>query len=159
VGKNFWQDKESHKISTKTEIDNLRNEIKETQKKQAEMLDMLKESSASDRIKAVNFSYKMKENNPEVLDALIETLNHDENSNVRLAAANALFTFREVDKVRIALISALKNQEDPVVKIALVNMMIAMKEKKAVKTIEEFLQNEPLPDVAKDAIRKKLNEI
>ena len=159
VGKVFWQDKESPKIAQNTEIESLRAEIKKTRDRQDEMLVMLKENSASGRIKAVNYSYEMKENNTEVIDALINTLNKDENTNVRLAAANALFAFRETEKVRNALIEALRNQQDPILKIALVNMMIAMKEKRAVKMIEDFLQTEPLPDVAKEAIRKKLSNI
>lgn len=143
--------------STQSEISALRKEMQET--KQAVMLNLLKQASASDRIQAVNYAHEAKDGSPEILDALIETLNTDENSNVRLAAANALFTFKDVDKVHDALIQSLKTQEDPVVKIALVNMMIAMKDKKAVKSIQEFLDNEPLPKKAKLEIEKKLKDI
>ena len=101
----------------------------------------------------------MQQKSPEVIDALIETLENDENTNVRLAAANALFTFKDDTKARTALIQSIKTQDDPSVKIALINIMIALKDKKAKPVIEEFLKKEPVPDDIKENIRKELRTI
>jgi len=119
----------------------------------------LKQPSASERIKGVNYVYQMEAKSPEVIEALIETLNTDENTNVRLAAANALFTFREDNTARQALIQAIHTQDDPSVKIALINIMIALKDKKAKPVIEEFLKKEPIPQQVKESIQKELKEI
>ncbi len=124
------------------------------------MLSLLKQPSASERIKGVSLSYEVGEDQPEIIDALIETLNTDENTNVRLAAANALFTFQELPKVKSALIASLKVQEDPAVQIALINMMIAFKAKEAKETIQEFLEKEEkMPPPVKEKIREDLKSL
>ena len=140
-----------------SEIGALKQEMKSL--KESVMLSQLKQSSASERLKGVNYVSEMHQESPEVINALIETLNSDENTNVRMAAANALFVFRDVQKVRDALVESIKKQEDPAVKIALINMMIALKEKKAKPAIEEFLQKEPIPQQVKETIKKELQNI
>jgi hypothetical protein len=135
----------------------LQNEMKTL--RETVTLSQLKQSSASERLKGVNYVSEIKTESPEIIDALIETLNNDENSNVRLAAANALFTFRDIQKVRDALVKSVKEQDDPAVKIALINMMIVMKEKKAKPAIEDFLQKEPIPEQVKQTIKKELQNI
>ncbi|MDJ1504585.1 HEAT repeat domain-containing protein [Xanthocytophaga agilis] len=143
--------------SGQPQLSDLQNEMKKL--RETVVVSQLKQTSASERIKGVNYVYDMKEKSPEVIDALIETLNTDENSNVRLAAANALFTFKDVSKARTALIESIKKQEDPSVKIALINIMIAMKDKKAKPAIEDFLKKEPIPQNIKESIRKELQSI
>ncbi|MCU0447183.1 MAG: HEAT repeat domain-containing protein [Microscillaceae bacterium] len=127
-----------------------------------EMLAKLKEESASERIKAVSIASEIKkqgEGSEQAIEALIQTLNNDENTNVRLAALNALFTYKDMPKVRAALIESMQVQEDPAIKIALINMMIALKEKKAKKAIEDFIAKEPIPEQIKANIRKELQEL
>jgi hypothetical protein len=129
-------------------------------KKTVEMLAQLKAESASERIKAVGYASEVKgEGSEQAIDALIQTLNTDENTNVRLAAANALFVYKDIPKVREALIQSMQMQEDPAIKIALINMMIALKEKKAKKTIEDFIAKEPIPEKIKENIRKELQAL
>jgi hypothetical protein len=127
-----------------------------------EMLAKLKEESASERIKAVSIASEIKnegEGSEQAIEALIQTLNTDENTNVRLAALNALFAYKDTPKVREALIQSMQIQEDPAIKIALINMMIALKEKKAKKAIEDFIAKEPIPEQVKANIRKELQEL
>ncbi|MBC8111294.1 MAG: HEAT repeat domain-containing protein [Verrucomicrobia bacterium] len=144
----------SQPVSQITALENEMKSLKETV-----MLSQLKQTSASERLKGVNYVSEVKSESPEVLEALIETLNTDESSNVRLAAANVLFTLREIPKVRKALVASLRQQEDPAVKIAIINMMIALKEKQAKPAIEEFLRKEPIPKEVKESIRKELQHI
>mgnify|MGYP002779764240 CR=1 FL=1 len=140
-----------------TETQALQDEMRKL--RETVVMAQLKQPSASERIKGVNFVYEMQQKSPEVIDALIETLENDENTNVRLAAANALFTFKDDTKARTALIQSIKTQDDPSVKIALINIMIALKDKKAKPVIEEFLKKEPVPDDIKENIRKELRTI
>ena len=146
-----------NKPSGQTELSQVQDEMREL--KQIVMLNMLKQNSPSERIKGVNYSYEMEEADPKIIEALVQTLNEDENTNVRLAAANALFALKDDPKVKTALIASLKNQDDPVIQISLINMMIAMKEKKAKKHIEEFLNNEHIPPKVKEKIRENLKDI
>src|SRR6218665_1944595 len=57
-------------------------------------------TSASERIDAVNQSLKLQELDKELIQLLINTLNFDDNVNVRLAACQALARFEEEPLVR-----------------------------------------------------------
>jgi hypothetical protein len=135
----------------------IQSQVKEL--RETVVMAQLKQPSASERIKGVNYVYEMQSKSPEVIDALIETLNTDENTNVRLAAANALFTFKDDKAARQALIQSIHTQSDPSVKIALINIMIALKDKKTKPVIEEFLKKEPIPQQIKENIRNELKAI
>lgn len=139
-------------------IGDIENQMQEMQK--LVMLSLLKQPSASERIKGVNYAYEMDNAKPQITDALIETMNNDENINVRLAAANALFVFKDQSKVRNAIIASLSKQKDPVIQIALINMMLALKDKKAKAPIEDFLQKEEtMPENVKQKIQEELLEL
>ncbi len=69
----------------------LKSEVRDV--KQTLMLSMLKQESASDRIKAVDYAEEIVNPNQQILGALITTLNHDKNVNVRLASLYSLSKF------------------------------------------------------------------
>ena len=127
--------------------------------KQMLVLSLLKQASASERIKGVNIVNESEDADQKIITALIETLNQDENANVRLAAANALFVYKDNATVKNALIQALPKEEDPVMQIALINMMIALKDKRSKETIEDFIEKDEIPDKVKKEIREKLKAI
>ena len=110
--------------------------------KQIVMLSKLDQSSPSLRIQAVNYMNEISSPDPNVINALINTMNTDENSNVRLAATTALSRFTDEDIVRDALIESLTIQDDPMVQITLINIMIGMHETKAKSYIEQIASNE-----------------
>lgn len=130
---------------------------KEVQKIQAQ----LKESSASERLQAVKATTKtFKDDNAQVIEALINTLNNDENQNVRLAAANALFVYKDNPRVRDALIVSISHQTDPVLKIAMVNMLLALKDKRAKEPIERILKSDKdIPTEVKETIQDNLKAL
>jgi anti-sigma factor RsiW len=108
------------------------------------------EQSASQRILGVQAAYAVEETDTEIVDALIKVMNEDPNSNVRLAAIDALGKFSADQKVRSALISSLSVQTDPVVQIALIQLMVQMKEKNAVKSLERIIEDDKTLPAVKD---------
>lgn len=133
-------------------------ELKTT--RQMVMLSLLRQDSPSERIQGVNYVYQMKEETtPKVIEALFKTLNEDENTNVRMAAANALFVFREEPKVREGLIGAFEKQTDESIQITLINMLIALKDRKAIQPIREFLEEKPIPEKVKQKIEEQLQTL
>ncbi|OJJ20801.1 hypothetical protein BKI52_09460 [marine bacterium AO1-C] len=130
---------------------------KEVQKIQAK----LNEPSASERLQAVKATTKtFKDQNDQVIEALIKTLNNDENQNVRLAAANALFVYKDNPRVRDALIVSISHQTDPVLKIAMVNMLLALKDKRAKEPIERILKNDTeIPKAVRETIQDNLKAL
>ncbi len=137
-----------------TQLMALQNEV--SYMKQVVMLSKLEQNSPSSRIQAVNYIDEISTPDPQVIDALIETMNTDDNANVRLAATTALSRFSEDQKVREALISSLSIQEDPMVQITLINIMISLHETKAKPFIEQIAENENTNISAKTIAQKGL---
>lgn len=143
---------------------NVQNDTVQKQLKEMQAtLAKLKQPSASERLKAVKTTartFTSTNNNDQVIEALVNTLNNDENQNVRLAAANALFVYKDNPKVRNALIVSISHQTDPVVKIAMVNMLLALKDKRVKEPIERILKNDKeIPEKVKEVIQNNLRAI
>ncbi|WP_337044773.1 HEAT repeat domain-containing protein [Emticicia sp. 17c] len=119
------------------------------QTKELVMLSMLKRESASERIKAVNYSYDLNKPDEEVLKALIKTLNTDPNINVRTAAAEALSHFGDEKIARDALIQTLLTQQEPTLQITVIDILANLGEKRAVKPMQKLLQNTDTDDFVK----------
>lgn len=96
--------------------------------------------SPSERIMGVK-TVSTKDADDEIVDALIRTMNGDSNSNVRLAAINALGNFHDEEKVRRALIESLYHQTDPVVQLTLIQWMVVLKEKAAIGPLQHIIED------------------
>ncbi len=116
--------------------------------------EQVKLTSASERIDAVNQSLELKELDQELIQLLINTLNFDDNVNVRLAACQALARFEDEPKVREGLIQSLKIQTDPNIQITLIELLVMMKEKRASTTLEQISKDR----AALDIVRLKAQE-
>lgn len=108
------------------------------------------QESPGSRILAVREASSADNLNAEIIQTLIRTMNNDPNSNVRLAAMDALDKFRDDPIVRNALVSSLVRQTDPVVQIALIQLIVQLKEKNAVEPLREIIQNEASLESVKD---------
>ena len=121
------------------------------------MLTLLEQPSAIERLKAVNISQEMDEATQKVTDALLQTLNRDENVNVRLAALDALLRYASQPSVREGLIASINRQESPLVQMALAEAMVKLQEKSSVQQLEELLQrgnlNEDVEKKVKESIQ------
>ncbi len=58
-------------------------------------LSLMQQQNASDRLRGVNYTYRVEPDDPQVLSALLTTVNHDPSVNVRLAAVDALRKFTD----------------------------------------------------------------
>lgn len=125
----------------------LRQDINEM--KNLVTLSKLRKESASERIMATYEFKKLDSANDEILDALINTFNNDDNANVKNAAAEALFKFGNHDKVRKAFINGMTNQTDPLLQIKLIDMLVRLDEKRALPKLQEMMQEESQMKVVK----------
>ena len=121
------------------------------------MLSLLEKGSATERLKAVTLTQDMNEASSKVTDALIRTLNVDENVNVRLAALEALMPYASDDVVREALIRSIGKQQSPLVQISLAELMVALQEKGAVQEFQKIVESENTPPEVKRKIRKSID--
>jgi hypothetical protein len=125
--------------------------------KEMMMLTLLEKESASERLKAVSLTQDMDKASEKVTSALIQTLNNDENVNVRLAALDALRPYLANSGVREELIRSIAQQDSPLVQVALADMMAAAQVKSSVKELEKILKNEKTPSDVKNRIQKSID--
>jgi hypothetical protein len=125
--------------------------------KEMMMLSLLEKESASERLRAVSLTNDMEKASDKVTQALLETLNHDPNENVRLAALEALTPYVRESAIRMELIRAIANQDSPVVQVSLAELMVAIQEKKSVAELQKLLDSDRTPADVKKAIKKSID--
>jgi hypothetical protein len=131
-------------------IDTLASEVQEMKK--TLMLAMLENSSAAERMKAVQYAQDVTEPDESVLDALARTVNEDPNVGVRLMAVNALAHYAAYPRAREALIQSIVWQKSPLVQLALADVMLALNDRRAVEAIRRIIAS-PMVD---DSVKSKL---
>jgi len=130
------------------EVARLREEVGRT--RQLVALSLLQQQSASERLKGVDWSYRLSNPNPQVLAALVHTVNYDQNVNVRLAALDALHPSATNEMVRESLVKSLEKQSSPLVQIALIDMLVEIREKEAANGLKQLAQEAGLNTEVRD---------
>jgi len=130
------------------ELAALRKEMAET--KQLMLAMLTNDQSASQRMQGVNVALTISKADDEVVNALAKAMTSDSNTNVRLAALDALGKFVNEPHVRKILVNSLTTQNDPVVQIALIQMLVRMKEKNVVNELEKIIEDEKNIQAVKD---------
>ena len=145
-GIGFWISNQNRQAE---ELAAMRREMEAT--KQALMLMLDNQQSASQRVMGATVAYNQIEKaDDEIVNALVNAMNEDPNTNVRMAALEALAKFHTQPHVRKALIAALSTQKDPMVQIALIRLMVEMKEKGITKELERISTDEETLEAVKD---------
>ena len=139
VNKNYRQEQE---------LARLQNEMNATKQMMMAMLD--NQQSASQRMVGATVAYKMVRMDDEIVNALARSMNEDANTNVRLAALDALSKFYQEPGVQKVLIQSLSIQKDPVVQIALIQLLVLMKEKSVVEDLEKIADDPEMLKAVKD---------
>ncbi len=130
------------------ELAEIKAQMEATKKMLITMLD--NNRSASQRVQGATIAYTMTSADDEVVKALGKALNEDPNTNVRLAALDALGKFYQEAQVRKVLIQSLTMQKDEVVQIALIQLLVQMKEKGIVKDLEKITKDNQVLKAVKD---------
>ena len=104
-------------------------------------LSLMQQQNASDRLKGVNWAYRVEQPDTEVLAALLYTVNHDPNINVRLAAVDALRAFTNSPVATRGLTQAIAKQDSPMVQIALIDQLTDMRDRNAMPALRELIGN------------------
>jgi hypothetical protein len=135
--------------SASPDVGALREEVRDL--RQMVTLSLMQQQSASERLKGVFFSNQLDRPDNEVVSALIDTLMHDANVNVRLASIDALKRFAERDGVRTAAIRALSAQTSPLVQMALIDFVVETQERGALGALRRLAGD----DMANQAVRAR----
>ena len=115
---------------------------------------LLQQQSASERLKGVSLSYRTEGSDPEITQALLQTLKYDPNVNVRLAALDALLNDREHPSIKTELVKSLPKQSSPLVQIELVDWILQGHEKTSIDVLKKMLND---PDVNK-SVKQRIQQ-
>lgn len=141
--------------TTNPKVDQLTEEISDL--KEMMMLSLLEKDEATERLRAVNLTQDMNDVSAKVTNALFQTLNHDDNVNVRLAALEALKPYVQNGEIREKLVLSIARQESPLVQVALAELMAALQEKSSVDELKKILEKEETPGDIKKKIQETIN--
>lgn len=141
----FWINKN---YQHNQELAVLRKEMTET--KQLMMAMLSNGQSASQRMQGVSVALTISTVDDEVVKALSGAMSNDQNTNVRLAALDALSQFVDEPQVKAILISSLSTQDDPMVQIALIQLLVRIKEKNVINAFEKIIDDNKSIQAVKD---------
>ncbi len=131
------------------QIDLLVGEVQDTRKMM--ILAMLDERSPSGRIKALQTVQKQPVGpDAQIMEALLNTLNTDDNVNVRIKAAEALGTFGNHPGLGRALASSLRVQGHPEVQLTLIEILIQLQAQDAVDDLRKIMDDEQTHEAVKN---------
>ncbi len=139
------------------EITALKEEV--AHMRQMVALSLLQQQSASERLRGVSWAYRSEPSDTEVLRALISTIEHDENVNVRLAAVDALRAFGQTPLARQAAVDALPRQNAPLVQVALIDLLVDMRDRDAVGDLNRLASTGEVNESVKERARWAMGEL
>jgi hypothetical protein len=117
----------------------LRVELREM--RQMLTLSLMQQQSASERLRGVSGSMQIDQPGAEIVRALLDTLMHDPNVNVRLASVDALRRFSMQAVVREGTVEALNQPDFPLVQIALIDFLVETKDTDAVDALRRLSED------------------
>jgi len=133
---------ERSRTAAKTEVAALTQEAKDM--RQTAVMSLLQQKSPSDRLMGVSWSTQLQQPDERIVATLLDTLNHDSNVNVRIAAAEALYLFYDHPRVKDELVHSLALQTSPLVQLTLIDLLVEIRERRAAEALRSLIQNEKL---------------
>jgi HEAT repeat protein len=145
VAVGYWINKNNVR---EAEMAALKKEVEATKQMMFAMLD--NQQSASQRMLGTTVAMNLNKPDDEIVHALVKRMNDDPNTNVRLAALDALIQFHEDPAVRHQLIESLSTQKDPAVQISLIQFLVRLKEKEVVNQLQHIVDDNRTIKAVKD---------
>lgn len=141
----------------RAEVSQLREEVAAT--RQLVALSLLRQESASERLRGVDYTTRMSDIEPGVVSALIEAVRTDANVNVRLAAIDALARVSKDAGVRRSLVGSLTAQDSPMVQAALIDYVVNARDRQALGALRQLTTNENVNPLVKDRADQAVRQL
>jgi hypothetical protein len=129
------------------EIAGVRSELREM--RQMLTLSLLQQQSATERLRGVSASEQLEQPGNEVVAALLDTLLHDPNDNVRLAAVDALRRFSSRDDVRRGTLRAAADTSAPLLQIAVIDFMVETRAPDAESVLRQLSRDQAVDEAVR----------
>jgi hypothetical protein len=138
------------------DLHDLRQEVRSLS--QLVTLSLLKQDSASERLRGVSFGRQAGAGDDRVLQALLDTLGHDPDVNVRLAAVNALAPVLGRPAVRDQLLQEVGRQPSPLVQIALIDLLLDRDRPGSRRRLLDLAASPSLDETVRGYLRSRLHQ-
>ncbi|HET9784171.1 MAG TPA: HEAT repeat domain-containing protein [Terriglobales bacterium] len=136
--------------NTAQQVAELRQQVQATQ--QLAVLSLLRQSSPSDRLQGVSYSTPLVASDPQVVEALLHSLQYDSSPDVRLAAIDTLTSHAGQPGIRSGLMQSFSYQKSPLVQIALVDSFAETRDQQARPLLQRISKDTAYnPEVRKRA--------
>jgi hypothetical protein len=122
-------------------------------------LSLLDRPSASERLQGVGYTAEVESPDETTLAALFKAVDADPNPNVRLAAVEALYLFRDRPGVRENLVRSLAVQGYPLVQVALIDILVEIREARAAEALKKLIDGGELTPEVKSRAEQGLKQI
>jgi predicted anti-sigma-YlaC factor YlaD len=139
------------RVTSDGEIDALRAEVRTVG------LVLLDHQSAAERLRGVEWARRA-DSDAEVVAALLDTVRHDANLNVRLAAVEALVDWLDRPQVGAGLTAALGQREDPLIQVTLASRLLEGGVAGSTAAVTRLLEREELDPLVRDYLSMALEE-
>jgi len=127
--------------------------------RQTVALSMLDRPSATERLEGISWSAGLDKPGEKTIVALVNKLDGDPNVNVRLAAVDALYLFRDDPAVKESLIRSLAKQDSPLVQVALIDLLVEIRERRAADALKQLIGSANLAPQVKEHAEIGLKQI
>jgi HEAT repeat protein len=122
-------------------------------------LSLMQQQSAGERLRGVNWAYRVESSDTEVLSALLDTVNNDPSVNVRESAVEALHRFGSSPVTRTAIVQSIRKQTSPLVQIALIDLLVDLKVSDAAPELNKLVSDDTIDSSVRDRAKWALGKI
>jgi HEAT repeat protein len=154
----FLAGRETMRPAADPAIGEMREELRAT--RQLVSLSLLQQQSASDRLRGITYTSQIEQPGSEVVNALLDTLLHDPEPNVRLKSVEALKRFNDRTNVRQAATEALtKPSTSPLVQVALIDFLVEANDRDSVPSLRKVAQDASVDKTVRARAARGLQQI
>jgi hypothetical protein len=136
----------------------LREELRAT--RQMVSLSLLQQQSASERLRGITYTTQIDRPGSELVTALLDTLMHDPDVNVRLKSIDALKRFADRSDVRRGAAAALTGQAaSPLVQIGLIDFLVDANDRASAASLRQLADDAMADQAVRARARRGLRQI
>ncbi|HEY1107200.1 MAG TPA: HEAT repeat domain-containing protein [Opitutaceae bacterium] len=152
--------------STKRELAALREQVAQQNAQLSKMTTLVsysliqhQQTPPSERLQEVLLAARSDNPTDKVIDDLIQALNLDPSSNVRLRALEALARHAERETVRAGVLTALPREQNPLVQLELIEFVVTEQQRAALPVLERMSNDTGVEAPVRDAARIALAQL
>lgn len=115
------------------------------------MMELMNDQRMSARLEATAVALEIPIIDAQVINNLGYLLREDENTNVRLAALEALSSFVDEPLAREEMLTAMEVELPEIVRLQLIDLLVRVEEDRVIPFLEELIENDTVPRFLRDA--------